>query len=327
MSSLVQRLKHKAKWAFNDGLYSLGLKSVSTNSTEKRILVYHGVVPNATTKINGRFISTKEFEQHLQFFTQHFNIVSLQDYLEGNHNNDRLTLTLTFDDGYLNNLTEVLPLLEKYNVPATFYITTIRDAGYDTLWADALDLHRFTGPAIFPFDGKNYKNGRHEYEFGGTSLKQKLKSTGWEEKKALLDIITLYNNYSNKEHFAPYHQLLDENDILKLSQSELVEIGSHGYYHNCLGLIDEHLAINELGKSKKYLENIIQKPVTSLAYPDGSYTRSLIKRAETIGYTNQMLVDYEFSEDKADARVFDRFGINPFISFNNQMQAIVDGKY
>jgi hypothetical protein len=83
----------------------------------------------------------------------------------------------------------------------------------------------------------------------------------------------------------------------------------------------------ELKESKYYLENCIQKDVTSLAYPDGIYTREIIHIAEQLGYKTQLAADYLHKEDESDGRIEKRFGINPYISFKNQIKCIVDGKY
>jgi peptidoglycan/xylan/chitin deacetylase (PgdA/CDA1 family) len=34
----------------------------------------------------------------------------------------------------------VLPLLNQYKLPATFFVTSIRDTGYDILWNDFLGI-------------------------------------------------------------------------------------------------------------------------------------------------------------------------------------------
>jgi hypothetical protein len=38
--------------------------------------------------------------------------------------NNKLNVAITFDDGYLDNLTNAFKILKKYNAPATIYITT-----------------------------------------------------------------------------------------------------------------------------------------------------------------------------------------------------------
>ena len=72
--------------------------------------------------------------------------------------------------------------------------------------------------------------------------------------------------------------------IRRLAASENAEIGAHGYFHTSLGLIPHREAVEELGRSKSGLEELTDREVTAVAYPDGSYTRSLVDAAEDIGY-------------------------------------------
>jgi peptidoglycan/xylan/chitin deacetylase (PgdA/CDA1 family) len=311
----------------NDLGFSMGLRKLPITTSGRRMLVYHGVVKNATTAINSRFISSAMFEQHLAYFKEHFNVVSLDEYVSGANDPSKLTVTLTFDDGYLNNLTEALPLLEKYQVPATFYITTIRSAGYDLLWTDALDLYRHTGPSEITLGNTNYRKGKHEYQNAHDSLKSVLKNGDWLLKKELLNLVLTENQFKSNSAFDPYHQLMNEDEIRALSASNFAKIGAHGVYHNCLDAVSPEEAEQELKTAKTYLENVLQKEVDSFAYPDGRYTRGLIDAAERLGYKTQLGVDPLFPEDLSDERLIFRFGVNPYISFNNQIECMVHGKY
>ncbi len=92
----------------------------------ERILMYHGIDAVSSTEYNTRFISQSAFEKQTRFFAENANCISLDSFFEGNFDKDKMNLALTFDDGYQNNLTRALPILEKYNLPASFFITAIR---------------------------------------------------------------------------------------------------------------------------------------------------------------------------------------------------------
>lgn len=89
------------------------------------ILLYHRIAVSTDDPLM-LCVSPSGFEKHLQFLTKKYNVISLSELsrrttsgsLEGNE------AAVTFDDGYQDNLNNALPLLEKYNVPATIFIST-----------------------------------------------------------------------------------------------------------------------------------------------------------------------------------------------------------
>ena len=66
------------------------------------------------------------------------------------------TVCITFDDGYLDNLTIAAPILEKYGLPATLYLATGYVERSETQWADILHWlfgHRTSDRLSIPLAG------------------------------------------------------------------------------------------------------------------------------------------------------------------------------
>jgi len=70
--------------------------------------------------------STRKFESFCRFFRRHFRVLPLSEQVARSRAGEDLggTLSITFDDGYLNNFAEAAPILTKLHLPATFFITT-----------------------------------------------------------------------------------------------------------------------------------------------------------------------------------------------------------
>ena len=325
---IAKKIIQRLKWMAGDASHSVGFSSSPTEARGCRILIYHGLDQQGRTDLNTRFISADYFEKQIAYFKKHFNIVSLDDVYANRLSNDKLNIAITFDDGYLNNLKYAVPILEKYDAPATFFITGIRDLDMDILWPDLVDLS--TTICDKPLVLRNQvftKNRKGELALEGKTLKHIAKSKDWNYKLGLIEALKPWNSFKNDWKLADYWQQMTIEEIQELSKSPVVTIGSHGYYHNNLGDIDLENATSELKKSKAFLENLIQKEVTSIAYPDGSYTREVVQAAEDVGYKKQLGVEYLFELDKEDSRILDRFGVNPFISWNNQLNCIVKNSY
>jgi peptidoglycan/xylan/chitin deacetylase (PgdA/CDA1 family) len=70
-------------------------------------------------------IKKKDFIKQLEFIKENFDILSLEEtklWLCNKIELKRSSVVLTFDDGYEDNLTEVAPLLERFNIKATIFI-------------------------------------------------------------------------------------------------------------------------------------------------------------------------------------------------------------
>ena len=82
---------------------------------------------------------TSKFAEQMEFLSENHEVVSMDglvDYLESEPDRDanKFVVAVTFDDGYKDNLTHALPILEQYNIPATIYITTRFPEGDTWMW-------------------------------------------------------------------------------------------------------------------------------------------------------------------------------------------------
>ena len=85
-------------------------------------LMYHAVSDDIWG-YSTLFFSPANMEKHLQYLNENgFTTIHFSDlkYIE----QIEKPIMLTFDDGYLNNYTELYPLLQKYNCKATIFVVT-----------------------------------------------------------------------------------------------------------------------------------------------------------------------------------------------------------
>jgi len=89
-----------------------------------RILLYHAVGTPIKEDLRNLFtISPELFEAHMAELSQYKEtpIIGLADTL---NEKQKQGIAVTFDDGYRDNLTVAAPILERYRIPFTVFITT-----------------------------------------------------------------------------------------------------------------------------------------------------------------------------------------------------------
>jgi peptidoglycan/xylan/chitin deacetylase (PgdA/CDA1 family) len=236
-------------------------------------------------------------------------------------------IVLTFDDGYRNNFLFAKPILEEAKVNGTFYITGLNEGESDILWADFLNIAVTLTLQDINIEGENFRqnNGKYLSLDSGKSLYSIIKdeNASTEYKFKMMDSFKSLYDFKTDISYDDYWKLMTDKEIYSCSKSKYIEIGSHGFLHNNLGTITQDKAYKEISDSKKYLENVIQKKIVSIGYPDGSYTRDTIDSAESLGFLYQTAVSYKFSDDIEDDRIHDRSGVYTCDSCANQIMLLL----
>ncbi|MFR2839533.1 MAG: polysaccharide deacetylase family protein [Zhenhengia sp.] len=94
-------------------------------------LMYHKIKDQVenTEDDQSMSVSTANFEARLKALLEAgytpINFKQLKDYLEGTSGLPKRPILITADDGYLCNYTKAYPILKKYNVQATFFVTSL----------------------------------------------------------------------------------------------------------------------------------------------------------------------------------------------------------
>jgi CelD/BcsL family acetyltransferase involved in cellulose biosynthesis len=104
-----------------------------------RILYYHRVNDDRDPFFPA--ISTQLFEQQMRFVARHYRVVSLSELMSRlEDGSPEPVVAITFDDGYQDNYHNAFPILQRYDLPATIFLTTGGIDSGDPLWFERLTL-------------------------------------------------------------------------------------------------------------------------------------------------------------------------------------------
>ena len=112
-------LKNILKYIISFFYYNLYKKYKSQKGN--RVILYHAIGTDLDFDSYGISISKKKFTEHITYLKDNYEIIPLNENYKNNLN--KLTVSITFDDGFKDNL-YALELCERYNIPFTIYITT-----------------------------------------------------------------------------------------------------------------------------------------------------------------------------------------------------------
>ncbi len=266
------------------------------------ILLYHKVDYNAAPFF-GVAVRPDVFEKQIRFLKRYYKIVDLAD-LNQLEQLDRTSpsdlIVITFDDGYRNNYRYAAPILKKYNVPATIFLATDYIGNNRLLWYDKLSwiLYKVVN---LPDSRRLMKFELSQEIIGEVERFFAAKSSG--RVSILRFLVALLRAYLDREREEVIKRLAEacrvntwpgDEDRPMLSWEEVREMskygisfGSHTASHPVLSDISVEEARREIVESKNIIEEQIQKPVTTFAYPYG-------KKEDYTDKVTKILIDEEF---------------------------------
>jgi peptidoglycan/xylan/chitin deacetylase (PgdA/CDA1 family) len=278
-----------------------------TSASGLAAVTYHGVLPQGyktvDAALDGNLITSEMLRRQLRLLKKHYNVISPEDALawrEGRRELPLRAVLLTCDDGLLNCLTDMLPVLQQEKVSCLFFVTGASAEDCRTmLWYEELFLLFLRGPA-----------GPFEVSSEGVLIQGELGPRGqrraicWSAVRRLSQVDTgiraSFLRAARTQFGLHAERSLDEGNLAScrrfglLTSTELRElasagmtIGAHALSHPMLSQLPPELAYAEISESRARLESVIEKRVWAFAYPFGdpqSVTPQVLAMTQKAGF-------------------------------------------
>jgi peptidoglycan/xylan/chitin deacetylase (PgdA/CDA1 family) len=221
-----------------------------------RILCYHGVCEDRFAGepwVPEFFVTESAFRKQLQYLKTVANVLPLSEgvarLMDGTL--DPRSVSITFDDGYANNLLLAQPILQEYNSPATIFLSSgYLESGelFPFLKLKLIRLH--LGAAVASGDLIEYQSAPLDAVTERVDLLwTKVKARLTDEQRDALRPLTV-----------PEVRLFDPN---------LIQLGAHSHTH-CIFRNESRIRRNhEICTSIQRVAEWTGRPVQLFSYPNG----------------------------------------------------------
>ena len=240
------------------------------------ILMLHRIVPaTGGLRVHNTVneITPGKLEELITFYRrQNVDIISLDELNNYLEKRKRYFVIFTFDDGYRDNLTEALPVFQKYNAPFTVYVTTGFPEGTIPIWWYQLEHILLRNRKI------HFKWGKYSHVFNCENREQKEKvfdairrmiiDTPFTQQRKNLE--NAFKRYISDPFAMTKELAMSWGDVDQMAKLPLVTIGAHTLNHPALNQLTADEVIGECGGSRELLEAKTGKKISHFSYPFGS---------------------------------------------------------
>lgn len=300
------------------------------------ILMYHRIASPAIDPWQ-LAVSAENFEQHLKLL-QSKNIVRPLTQVIDQLKTKKITksIAITFDDGYADNYHVAKPLLEKYELPATFFITSKNIGSTNEFWWDelakiilqtqelprTLSLNINGHPFSYDLTGETSLTGellnRHKnyISYHPETLRSGLYYKLWEYFSPLPDreqikIIDQVRKWAGvAEDPRPDYCCLSSEQVKELSTGRFFNVGGHTVSHPALSFYNKNIQHKEILENKIHLEQITGKKINLFAYPSGKYNELTIDVLKQLGFEAAFTTNAKTVKKHSDPFTLGRFQVN-----------------
>jgi len=273
------------------------------------ILIYHRVLDEPDYLRPGD-VDKAAFTWQMELLSKYFNVLPLHEALKSLRNDELppRAVSITFDDGYADNYTNALPILNRFNLSSVFFIAHgFLNGG--RMWNDTV-IEAIRNFAEIELDLTDIGLGSFNV------------SNNYKKNQAVTQIIqqikhlppTLRDEYTN---FIAERSTNIPNDLMMTSEQVMelhangMEIGGHTENHPILAKLDLNSAHLEISNNKKYLETLLGTTLRIFAYPNGKpiqdYLPEQVQLVKGAGYEGAVSTQNSVADFSSDPWQLPRF--------------------
>ncbi|MGB9073509.1 MAG: polysaccharide deacetylase family protein [Terriglobales bacterium] len=281
-------------------------------------LTYHGVLPPGAkfgqSPTDGTLVSAENFRRQLRFLKSRYQLITPEEFrnwCDGRGSLPARAVLLTCDDGLLNVLTEMVPILLEEGARCLFFVA---GAAVDDDSTDDDSTH--DGPAYLWYEELYQMLAQAPAEHAAAALGNRAgKSSGgklnvlgyWEDEIRELSKLNAEDRRAALSSLRSRLSLPDdwrmhdsgdgpaERRFRLLNRAELrqlvaqgMTVGAHTASHPWLPSMEAELARREIQECRSRLESCLQREIWAMAYPfgsEGSAGEREMKMAQDAGFT------------------------------------------
>ncbi len=297
------------RWLFDRAVWGMGVLALSERRMRGgiTILMYHRVLPDDRSgqyPLRALAISASAFDRQMNWLAEHCRVTTVADALTAlaapDDSDQQPRVCVTFDDGYDDNALVAAPVLRKYDLLATFYVTAGAVATGELLWFDRAILI-WRGLDDAGRAAVNRELGGRVLTCGGF-----VEALKWVSPEVRIRILAT----GQAEDATGEFRLMTPRQVLELRQAGH-EIGSHTLSHPLLDRLDDQQLRRELVESRNLLEQWCAGPVTGICYPNGNFDERVMAEARSAGYAHGCTTASGLNRKSVDPLKLSRVGIFP----------------
>ncbi|MDR2441438.1 MAG: polysaccharide deacetylase family protein [Planctomycetaceae bacterium] len=270
------------------------------------ILAYHSVTTDWQKQADyiNRGISTdaERFDEQMRMLRQEYNPVTLNDiagWLRGTQSLPPRSVAVTFDDGFADNYDVAAPIMEKYNIRGTVYLTVNAIQRQELPWfcrttflfqqAEIRKIVLTDTETKRTWNLGNPKENREAFVYYCYPC---AKLVGEELQNYIEKLETWFgfrldlNNVCGMMTFDQARKLRQHGHI----------IGNHTFSHGNLAHIPQEFLYQEIAEADKILEQELGEPVEHFSYPhpclDPQWNNATLAETKKLNYKTAVLTNF-----------------------------------
>ena len=232
--------------------------------------LFHGVHEensNFTQMYPQEKLTVRLFEEFVErFLSFGYSFIRPEDILNGSLRTNQHYGLLTFDDGYFNN-TWILDVLNKYEVPAVFFVPTALVVDQEKIWSDVIYKERLK---------QNVAVGK---------IAEEIIALNPMRVAAIKDYLSKEFGANSLKAQGDSERPLTPSELCEFAKNPFVHIGNHTHNHEVLKNLNRQETISELEQSQKILFDITGKKPDFISYPYGSYSATTLEVCHEMGFS------------------------------------------
>lgn len=302
------------------------------------IVMYHYVRDLKNSRYpNIKGLDYELFKQQIRFFSEKFHVITMEEllaYYEGSYELPENAMLLTFDDGYIDNYTFVLPILKEYKMQGSFFVPgkvftehcllevnkihyLLASTKIETLCKELFEqLDYYRGSEWeYPSNEELFAEYAvaNRFDDKETIFFKRILQVALPEKLRNIISSKLFREYVGVSEEVLAREIYVNYDQMKLMKREGMYFGVHGYDHYWMNKLEPAALKEDISKGLESMKGLLDERKWVINYPYGSYSEEVVKSLKNSGCVLGLSTDVRVADLENDNRfILPRLDTNDF---------------